>query len=767
MTETTVAPHLVGDVWPIAHPGEDPVLYGHVRLTPGGAFQARSLQTFRLVYTVGRYGIDDTGGIRVVFRFVGDHGMLQTDDPAAPDYVTAHTSTGARIALSYHNTGHQRPWFKALTARLHGGYLREGDTITIVFGDPAQGSPGMRMQTFCESGFEFKVLADVCAVGHYVPLPETPAIAIVPGPPHVWRAVLPSLRRPGERFHLGLKCEDLWGNPTDLAAGRFRLESNLPVANLPPEVDYRAGTKAITFEDLRVDEEGLLRIQVMDGDGAVATAGPLVIRAGALSGYWGDLHGQSGESIGVTTARQYFDFARNKSFLDATAHQANDFQVNNAFWAYLNELTAEYHADGRFVTFPGYEWSGNTAVGGDRNVFFRDEGRQIRRSSHALLPDRSDLHTDACDANALFAALATEDCVVYAHVGGRYADIAYAHDGRLETAMEIHSAWGTFEWLLTDGFPLGHRSGVVCNSDGHKGRPGASYPGAASFGAYGGLTCFLTDELSRDGLFDCLRRRHHYGTTGCRMHLDVRAHFAGGATLFDRDPNLFPDTARRPVDQVMMGDIVETGDGHATLTVEIAAHAPIERVEIRNGAAPVEIYRPYGADDLGERLRVIWSGAEYRGRGRQSQWRGRARFSGREVAKITKINAWNPERLLERRPPDTVVWDALTTGNFGGFDAYLAPGAGGRLEITTNHGTLTADLDDLGLADVVLDAGGLGRQVRAFRLPLENPHREVSFTTRVALTAPGDNPLWVCVTTEDGFQAWSSPIYAFNGAAAR
>ena len=95
------------------------------------------------------------------------------------------------------------------------------------------------------------------------------------------------------------------------------------------------------------------------------------------------------------------------------------------------------------------------------------------------------------------------------------------------------------------------------------------------------------------------------------------------------------------------------------------------------------------------------------------------------------------------------------------------PGAGGRLEITTNHGTLTADLDDLGLADVVLDAGGLGRQVRAFRLPLETPHREVSFTTRVALTAPGDNPLWVCVTTEDGFQAWSSPIYAFNGAAAR
>ena len=25
----------------------------------------------------------------------------------------------------------------------------------------------------------------------------------------------------------------------------------------------------------------------------------------------------------------------------------------------------------------------------------------------------------------------------------------------------------------------------------------------------------------------------------------------------------------------------------------------------------------------------------------------------------------------------------------------------------------------------------------------------------------GDNPLWVAVFTEDGFQAWSSPIFVF------
>ena len=107
----------------------------------------------------------------------------------------------------------------------------------------------------------------------------------------------------------------------------------------------------------------------------------------------------------MTTARQYFDFARNKSFLDVTSHQANDFQVNNAFWRHINELTAEFHEDGRFVTFPGYEWSGNTAVGGDRNVFFRSERRQIRRSSHALLADRSDIATDAPDARVVIHAV--------------------------------------------------------------------------------------------------------------------------------------------------------------------------------------------------------------------------------------------------------------------------------------------------------------------------------------------------------------------------
>ena len=51
---------------------------------------------------------------------------------------------------------------------------------------------------------------------------------------------------------------------------------------------------------------------------------------GPVAGFWGDLHGQTGETVGVNSIESYFDFARNLAFLDVTSHQGNDFQINAA-----------------------------------------------------------------------------------------------------------------------------------------------------------------------------------------------------------------------------------------------------------------------------------------------------------------------------------------------------------------------------------------------------------------------------------------------------
>jgi hypothetical protein len=737
---------------------------GHATIAPTGAFEAGSFQTFTLVYTAGYFGIDDTGTLKIVNRFAGDMGKPQFTEPTAPNYTTVEASNGAVLEVVFDNKRNIRPWDKTLFIRVMRGFLREGDTITIRFGDRRQGSPGIRVQTFAEPTFEFKVLVDAFATYDYVELPRSPEIAVVAGPPAIWHAVLPTQRRAGDVFRLALKPDDRWGNPSDRCDTTLRFVPSLPVRGLPATFRIKPGDLCPVIDGLRVDEPGDLAIDVFDDTSTrLCQSNPLrIVREAALTPFWGDLHGQSEETIGTNSARALIEFARDRAFLDVMSHQGNDFQITTPFWEHLNELTAEYNRDGRFIVFPGYEWSGNTGLGGDRNVMFMTEGRQIHRSSHALVDDHSDLATDANAAADLFQALKGEDCVVFAHIGGRYADIKMAHDVRIERAVEVHSDWGTFEWLVEDAFEQGYRIGILANSDGHKGRHGASYPGASLFGAYGGLSCILAKELTRAGIFEALRRRHHYATTGSRMIVDTRLRFDRPARLYADDPNLGATTTSE-VGEAMMGDIVAAADGEATLEIDCVAGAPIERLEIRNGLDLLQVVRPYGPADLGRRIRMIWEGSEYRGRGRHTVWDGHANLAGNRFLRIKPINLHNLDKRCDLANESRVEWTALTTGGFGGFDAWLDDADDGELTIDTGLIRLKIPIANIGLDDLVFRAGGIKRQIRLFRLPDANPHQRLKLTRRIKIKPGQDNPLYVCVTTEDGHQAWSSPVYVIPG----
>jgi hypothetical protein len=729
---------------------------GSAEVEPQGGFEAGSFGGFTLTYTAGTFGIDDTGSLKIVHRFASDMGRPQFDNPAAPNYVTAEASNQAVLDLRYDTKQNIRPWDKTLYIKVVRGFLREGDQIVVRFGDPRQGSPGMRLQTFCEATFEFRILVDAFATYNYVELPGSP-------PPTKWVAVLPTLGRRGETFRLCLKGEDRWGNPSDRADQALSLRANLPVEGLPATVVFAPGDFTKVIEGLRVQAPGDLVIELLDESGqGIGRSNPLrVVEAATLLAYWGDLHGQSEETIGTGSAREFFAFARDKAFLDTCSHQGNDFQITSEFWAELQELSAQFNDDHAFIVFPGYEWSGNTGLGGDRNVLYRHEGRQIHRSSHALVDDLSDVETDAHSAEALFQAIKDEDCVVFAHIGGRYADIKMAHDVRLERSVEVHSAWGSFEWLLEDAFDQDYRVGIVSNSDGHKGRPGASYPGASLFGAYGGLTCVLASELTRDGLLDALRRRHHYGTTGCRLVLDSSLDFPSEAELFEEDPNLGPSPSR-PARHAMMGDILRSDAASAVFKVEAVASAPIERLEIRNRMEVLETVRPYGRDELGRRIRVLWEGSEYRGRGRQTIWDGCAMLEGNGFERLAPINFYNLDKTLEQTAPDRVQWRALTTGGFGGFDGWLDDPEAGVLSIDTALVQAQIPVAEIGYEDKVFEAGGIGRAIRVFRLPDDNPYTALQLEREVALRDDRDNGLYVRLVQEDGHIAWSSPIYVFR-----
>jgi Protein of unknown function (DUF3604) len=734
---------------------------GSIELLTPGPFVAGSYAELILVYTAGTFGIDDTGMMKVSWRTTSDLSKPQFSKPEASNYATVEASNGARLDVWFDRLN-IRPYGNTLLIRVVRGYLRAGDTLTIRLGDRSKGSPGLRLQTNVENEVELRTSVDAFAAYEFCELPEQPAFDLKAGPATSWKAILPSLAVVGEPFRLAIVAEDMWGNPTEDAAGTFALESSLPLGGLPDSIEIAKGDGPRVIENLVAARAGDIDLRVTTNGHLVAQANPLRIVASApIRRYWADLHGQSGETIGMGTAEEYFRYARDKAFIDMVGHQGNDFQITDGFWKKLNELTAQFNLPGKFVCLPGYEWSGNTGMGGDRNVFFRHEGWPIRRSSHILV--EGETSTDAIyTADRLFETLSGEDCRVIAHVGGRYADIKYAHDGRVERSVEVHSTWGTFEWLLHDAFEKGYRVGVVCHSDDHKGRPGATTPGASTFGAIGGLSCYFMPELTRDALFEALRKRWHYGTTGKRLFLDLRATFELDVTGFSEDPKLGP-AKEFPVREAMMGDIIRPASVPMNLSVEVIGTAPLERVDVFHGVEVVQSARPFADTDLGRRVRILWQGAEYRGRGRETVWQGRLAIIGNRILQFAPVNFLNPERRLQEIDPGTSLsWTSVTTGNLAGIDIWFDKASNGLLKIETNIVSAEVDLSKLADGTIVFDGGGLGRKLSVYRLPETDWSRRLTLQHHATFSGGADLPVYVRVTQADGHQAWSSPIYLID-----
>ena len=696
--------------------------------------------------------------VKISWRTTSDMSKPQFDKPQAANFTTVEASNGAKLEVWFDKLN-IRPYANTLLIRVGRGFLRQHDTLTIRMGDRRQGSPGFRLQTNVEERVELKTSVDAFATYEFCELREQPTFDLVPGPAATWKAIWPSLAVVGEPFRLAIAAEDAWGNPTADAEAVLTLTPSRSVRGLPERVAIYQGDGPRVLENLIVESEGDLDLSIAIEDTNVARANPIrVVTTVPVRRYWGDLHGQSGETIGMGSAEAYFRYARDAAFIDMVGHQGNDFQITDAFWKKLNRLTAEFDQPGRFVCLPGYEWSGNTGMGGDRNIFYRHEGRPIRRSSHILVEGQTSTNA-IYTADDLFKALEAEDCRVIAHVGGRYADLKYAHDGRVERTVEVHSSWGTFEWLLHDAFEQGFRVGIVCHSDDHKGRPGATRPGASTFGAVGGLTCYFMPELTRDALFEALRTRRHYGTTGPRIFLDLHATFEQPVTGFSEDPQLGP--AREfPVHEARMGDIIRPDSVEMKMFVEAVGTSPIERLDVLHGTQVVQTVRSYADADLGRRVRVLWQGAEYRGRGRETIWLGQLLLGGNRITRFAPVNFLNPERTIRETAAGTALeWDSVTTGNIAGVDLWLDQPKQGSIKIETNIVSGEVELSLLAGDRIIFEGGGLDRKISVYRLPETDWGRRAKLNHTVSFSGKADIPVYVRVTQADGNQAWSSPIY--------
>src|SRR5262245_30279510 len=271
---------------------------GTIALSPAGPFVAGAHEELTLVYTAGTFGIDDTGMLKISWRTTSDMSKPQFDKPQAANFTTVEASNGAKLEVWFDRLN-IRPWGNTLLIRVGRGYLRAGDTLTVRFGDRRQGSPGWRLQTNVEKSVELRISVDPFATYEFCEL-KHPAFDLVAGPAASWKAILPSLAVVGEPFRLAVVAEDMWGNPTTDAAQTFSLVSSRPLRGLPETIVIEKGEGPRVIGGLVAETEHDVELRLMARGEEVSRANPLrAVRAAPLRRYWGDLHGQSGETIGM------------------------------------------------------------------------------------------------------------------------------------------------------------------------------------------------------------------------------------------------------------------------------------------------------------------------------------------------------------------------------------------------------------------------------------------------------------------------------------
>jgi hypothetical protein len=161
-------------------------------------------------------------------------------------------------------------------------------------------------------------------------------------------------------------------------------------------------------------------------------------------------------------------------------------------------------------------------------------------------------------------------------------------------------------------------------------------------------------------------------------------------------------------------------------------------------------------------VRLVYEGAEYRGRARTTTWDGSLEITGNRILRSAVINNWNLDRGIQRQDATSVAWKAVTTGNYGAIDLWLEHPTAGRLAFKTAPASGEVAIAELGAAPTVFAAGGLERAIRLQRLPEAMHERHIVLRRRLPVRAVGDTRLYVRVQQEDGHRLWSSPIYLFR-----
>jgi hypothetical protein len=251
-----------------------------------------------------------------------------------------------------------------------------------------------------------------------------------------------------------------------------------------------------------------------------------------LAGYrvlFGDIHQHTAASDGTGTIEETFYRARvrykdkvvavsdHESFLGKRTPEGE--------WREAMRIADEFYLPGSFVTLDAYEWTGKMHPGPGHKVVYPPP-------SGGPLFSRDDSRTGT-SKGLLQACWAIGALAVPHHVGWTGADMENHHP-EVQTCFEMVSCHGAYEQpdssiigtrgddkagqFILNALDENLRFGFTGGSDGH----GLSWHhGVSRFqdSHRTGLTAFLCHEVTREAVFDALKKRRCYATSGAKIGL--------------------------------------------------------------------------------------------------------------------------------------------------------------------------------------------------------------------------------------------------------
>lgn len=540
---------------------------GTVAMVPA-AIYANSPVTLTFTYTAGPEGIAVGGGVVCMVSSYWGWSKPQVTAPEMPGYVTVTCSdpeVGLDLLVEPSNQG--------IYVRIEKQPLKAGQTLTFIYGDTQSGkfpTSSGRADRYAERGERFYFRVDGDGDGFYVPIEKQSFFQVLPGKAVRLVAYSPSRAFVGKPYRSTLSAVDIANNVVESFEGKITLNSMGSEVKLPGKVTFHPEDRgSVRIEAIAVTK-GIIIISAEDPDNKLMPdiSNPTVVvesEKEPLTLYWADLHGHSNFSDGTGTPQDYFRYARDVAGLDVAALTDHDYwgyeplSQSPKLWHHILDTANQFNDPGRFVTLPGYEWTNWTY--GHMHILFRDE------APLEVVPWNDPL---ADNPEKLWKVLGKYDCITIPHHtgGGPIPYYWKYYDPKFIPMVEITSVHGVSErmghpqciyssvesGMVQSALARGYKLGILGSGDTHDGHPGMRSIG----GGVSGLAGIYAKELTREAIFQALRQRRVYATTGCRSIL--RFHMGS----------------------IGMGQVAKLSEaeGPRQFTVSIFADAPIAEITL-------------------------------------------------------------------------------------------------------------------------------------------------------------------------------------------